>query len=118
MAPIFKPRRTRNIAVLQSQRERHISFRATIIARSPAERIFRKAVARRASTVSRNDGHNVRGSRAGHIEFGTSRVAARYIALDYRGTDRVCAVDDLFFRHFIPQRAKSSLMRTLLHREK
>jgi hypothetical protein len=111
MAPIFKLRRTRHIAVLQSLRERNISFRETIFARNRTERIFRQAVARVASTISRNDGHNVRASRAGHIKLGISRVATWHIALDCRRANCVCVVDDLFFRNIIPQRAESSLTR-------
>src|SRR3984885_8976097 len=111
MAAIFKPRRTLDSGVLQSQRERCFRFSNTIFTRCCAERIFRQAVARAASTISRNDGHNVRASRAGHIDLGVSCVAAWHIALDYRGADCVCTVDDLFFRDVISQRAKSSLTR-------
>jgi hypothetical protein len=114
MAAIFRLRRTRDVAVLQFQRERHISFPATTFTRSRAKRIFRQTVARAASTISRNDGNNVRASRAGHIKLGISRVATWNIALDYRRADCVRAADDLFFCNVIPQRAKSSLMRDSL----
>jgi hypothetical protein len=117
MAPIFKVHRTRVTAVLQFQRERRFSIPVTNFARSHAEGILRQAVARASSTVSRNDGNNVRASRAGHIKLSVTRVAARRFALDYRCADCVRAVDDLFFRHIIPKRAKSSLTRTLLHCE-
>jgi hypothetical protein len=109
MAAIYTMRRTPDAAVLQSQRERSISFQTTIFARSRAERIFRQAMARVASTVSRNDGNNVRASRACDIKLGVSRVAARSGALDHRHPNCVRAVDALFFRHIIPQRAKSSV---------
>jgi transposase InsO family protein len=118
MAPIFKPRRTRGTAVLQFQRERHISFPSTIFTRSRAERIFRQAVARSASTVSRNDGNDVRDSRAGDVKFGISRMGERHIALGYRRANCVCAADDLFFGHIVPKCAKSSLTRMLFHCEK
>jgi hypothetical protein len=118
MAPNFKPRRTRRTAVLQSQRERINSFRIAVITRSRAEGIFRQTVARGASTVSRNDGDDVRNSRAGHIKLGISRVAARHLALDYRRADCVCVADGLFFSHIIPQRAQNSLVRTVLFCEK
>jgi hypothetical protein len=117
MAAIFKLRRTLGTAVLQSQRERHISFPVTTFTRFRAERILRQAVARVASTISRNDGHNVRDTRAGHIKLGISRLAARHIALDYRCANCVCVVDDLFFRHIIPQRAKSSVTRGFVLRK-
>jgi hypothetical protein len=114
MAPISNLRRTLDTAVLQSLRERHISFPATNFPRSRAKRIFRQNVARIAATVSRNDGNNIRASCTGHIKLGASRVATRNIALDYCRSNCIRAVDDLFFRHIIPQRAKSSVTRDSL----
>jgi hypothetical protein len=111
MAAIFEQRRTRAVAVLQFQREHHFSFTASIFARNRAERIFRQAMARVASTVSRNDRHNVRAARAGHIKLGVSRVAAGNLTLDYRRANCICVVDDLFFRYIIPQRAKNYITR-------
>lgn len=113
MAPIPAVRRTRTVAVLQFQRERCFRFRFAEFHYTCTERIFRPAVARVASTVSRNDRNNVRDSGAGRAKLGISRVAKWRRAVDCRVTARLRADDALFFGDVIPQRAPRSLARRL-----